>query len=243
MFEDSTFESQGRIHTRSSNWMLATLLFNGSILLTLILIPLLHPGSLPNELRKVLITAPAAPHAPAAQSTPHTSPQSPTAPRLIEVPLNNTIRQIHIDTARPDTSGPPSDTNPCIGCSPLGTSNGAIPGGDPFAHSAPSPAPHLARPQGPVTISKGVAEGMLISPIVPAYPAIARAARVEGTVILQATISKTGTIENLRVLSGPPMLQRAAIDTVKQWRYRPYLLNGDPVEVETTIHVVFSLGR
>jgi protein TonB len=62
-------------------------------------------------------------------------------------------------------------------------------------------------------------------------------------VVLQAVISKTGTIENLRVVSGPPLLQQAALDAVKQWRYRPYLLNGEPIEVETTVNVVFTLGR
>ena len=60
--------------------------------------------------------------------------------------------------------------------------------------------------------------------------------------MLQATISKAGTIENLRVLSGPPMLQQAAMEAVKTWRYRPYLLNGEPVEVETQVNVIFTLG-
>jgi periplasmic protein TonB len=77
---------------------------------------------------------------------------------------------------------------------------------------------------------------------VPQYPAIAKAARIQGTVVLQATISKAGGIENLRVVSGPPMLQQAAMDAVRSWRYKPYLLNGDPVEVETTVNVVFNLG-
>jgi protein TonB len=67
--------------------------------------------------------------------------------------------------------------------------------------------------------------------------------RVEGTVELAATISKTGTIANLRVVSGPPALQQAAFDAVSNWRYRPYLLNGQPVDVETTVNVVFSLQR
>jgi len=74
------------------------------------------------------------------------------------------------------------------------------------------------------------------------YPAIAKAARIQGTVVLQATISKGGTIEGLRVLSGPPMLQQAAEEAVRTWRYRPYLLNGEPVEVETQVNVVFTLG-
>jgi protein TonB len=70
---------------------------------------------------------------------------------------------------------------------------------------------------------------------------MAREMRIAGTVQLQATISRKGTIENLRVVSGPPLLQQAAIDAVKQWRYRPYLLNGEPVEVETAVNVDFKL--
>lgn len=99
-----------------------------------------------------------------------------------------------------------------------------------------------AAPPKKINISAGVAVGMLIQKTQPIYPPIAKAARVQGTVILQATISKQGTIENLRVISGPAMLQEAALDAVKTWRYRPYLLNNEPVEVETTINVIFSLG-
>jgi protein TonB len=76
----------------------------------------------------------------------------------------------------------------------------------------------------------------------PAYPPIARAARISGTVVLQATISKSGSIENLRVISGPPMLTQSAMEAVRTWRYKPYQLNGEPVEVETTVNVVFNLG-
>ena len=76
----------------------------------------------------------------------------------------------------------------------------------------------------------------------PRYPAIAAATRVQGTVVLEATISKTGVIENLRAVSGSPMLIGAAEDAVRTWRYRPYQLNGEAVAVETTINVVFRLG-
>jgi periplasmic protein TonB len=98
-------------------------------------------------------------------------------------------------------------------------------------------------PPRSVSISSGVMAGNLIAKTVPQYPTIAKAARIQGTVVLQATISKAGLIENLRVISGPPMLQQAAMDAVRSWRYKPYLLNGDPVEVETTINVVFNLGE
>lgn len=85
--------------------------------------------------------------------------------------------------------------------------------------------------------------GNLLEKTPPQYPAIAKAARIQGTVVLQATIAKTGLIQNLRVISGPPMLQQAAVDAVRSWRYKPYLLNGQPVDVETTINVVFNLGE
>ena len=99
-----------------------------------------------------------------------------------------------------------------------------------------------AEPPKKVNISAGVAHGMLLQKTTPMYPPIAKAARVSGTVVIQAKISKTGTIENLHVISGPAMLQQAAMDAVKSWRYRPYLLNNEPVEVETTVNVIFTLG-
>jgi periplasmic protein TonB len=74
------------------------------------------------------------------------------------------------------------------------------------------------------------------------YPPIAKTAGVSGTVVLEAVISKAGTIENLRIVSGPMMLRKAAEDAVRTWRYRPYKLNNEPTEVETTINVIFSLA-
>jgi protein TonB len=107
---------------------------------------------------------------------------------------------------------------------------------------APAPPKVQAAPPKKVNISGGVAQGLLLQKTQPSYPPIAKAARVSGTVVLQATISKTGTITNLRVLSGPEMLRQAALDAVRSWRYRPYLLNNEPVEVDTTVNVIFTLG-
>ncbi len=95
----------------------------------------------------------------------------------------------------------------------------------------------------PFAISSGVATGMLIRQTPPVYPPIAKAARVSGTVVLHATIAKNGTIKDMQVVSGSPMLQQAAIDAVRTWRYKPYQLSNEPVEVDTTISVVFTLGR
>ncbi len=93
-----------------------------------------------------------------------------------------------------------------------------------------------------VRISQGVTKGLLIRRIEPTYPALAKSARVQGEVVLRAIISKNGDIEDLQLVSGHPMLVQAAIDAVRQWKYKPYLLNGQPVEVDTTITVIFSLS-
>ena len=96
--------------------------------------------------------------------------------------------------------------------------------------------------KGLLRVSRGVSEGMLLTPIRPVYPAIAKAARVEGSVVVEAVISRTGTIESLHVVSGPQMLQNAALDAIREARYRPYRLNGEPTEVQTTITVIFHMG-
>jgi protein TonB len=92
-----------------------------------------------------------------------------------------------------------------------------------------------------VRISQGVTKGLLIHRVEPPYPPLAKAARVQGEVVLSAIISVNGEIENLQLASGHPMLVPAALTAVRQWRYKPYLLNGQPVEVETTITVIFAL--
>jgi protein TonB len=135
---------------------------------------------------------------------------------------------------------PPTQSFGVAGMEGLGGSAGGVIGGV-FGNSAPAPKVKAEAPKK-VNISGGVAQGMLLNKTSPTYPPIAKAARVSGTVVLRATISKTGTIENLTIVSGPAMLQGAATDAVRTWRYRPYLLNGEPVEVETTVNVVFTLG-
>lgn len=120
------------------------------------------------------------------------------------------------------------------------TSNNAL---DQIAGSGVGVRPvEQAPPDHPIKVSKGVMEGALLQKIIPTYPRMAMMTRTEGAVILQAVISRTGTIENLQVISGSPFLSRAAIDAVRQWRYRPYELNGQPVEVETQIVVNFTLS-
>ncbi len=94
-----------------------------------------------------------------------------------------------------------------------------------------------------IRISQGVTKGQLVRRVDPPYPSLARQARIQGEVVLTAIISKDGSIQNLQVMSGHPMLVPAALEAVKMWRYKPFLLSGEPVEVETTITVTFQLSQ
>lgn len=106
----------------------------------------------------------------------------------------------------------------------------------------PVTATATAAPRGPVRVASGIAAGAKVGGENPIYPAAARKAHVEGTVALRAIIGKTGAVTNLQVIDGPDLLRRSAMDAVRTWQYKPYLLNGEPTAVETTIHVNYSLG-
>jgi TonB family protein len=93
-----------------------------------------------------------------------------------------------------------------------------------------------------VRVSESIVQGLMIKKVAPDYPPLARQARIQGTVVLKVQISKAGDVENLQLISGHPILAPAAIEAVKQWKYKPYLLNGEPVEVETSVTVNFTLS-
>jgi periplasmic protein TonB len=234
MFEDSTFETMGRIQTRSRGWMMATLAFNSSILLALVIIPIVHPEMLPQITNAILMEEPAPVQdvRPVVRTEQAQSAPTPVRPVLFEAP-SRIPRDPLIDRTR-EEQGP-------IGPIDLGRDPGVMGSPDnPFNGRGTHPD---VRPATPAAqhVTSGVMQGMLIYKVIPTYPAIAQATRSSGTVVLQATISRTGAIENLRVVEGPAMLRQAALDAVKQWRYRPYMLNGQPVEVETTVDVNFKL--
>ncbi|MEI9969960.1 MAG: energy transducer TonB [Terracidiphilus sp.] len=127
----------------------------------------------------------------------------------------------------------------------IGGVPGGVPGGaiDGILNSTSRPRVVMQAAPAPkrVRVSQGVAVGMITDKIDPVYPPIAIAARVDGVVLLKAFIAKDGTIQNLQAESGPAMLVPAAMAAVKQWHYRPYFLDGEPVEVETTVQVIFQL--
>ena len=237
MFEDSTFESNGRIRTRSRSWMLATFALNSTILVAIILVPLIYPEALRRQTFIDLITAPPPPPT-ATPTTPHATQHPSNGPSVdAPNPFTAPTRIPIAIVATPDNG--PAPTGPI----------GALPGsGDPFGigdtfHSQPAPRVLPPASRAPVHVPSTLAQGNLVRKVIPSYPALAKAMHVDGTVVLAATIAKDGTIANLRVLSGPTLLQQSALDAVSQWRYRPYLLNSQPVEVETTVNVIFTLAN
>jgi protein TonB len=214
--------------------MIATFAFNAAILLALILIPLFYPEALTGKSITFLMSTPPVPQ---EEPRPVARPEHTTLVQT-QMPAGTIVAPSVIPKGWKTTTGAEVVEDPkwlaFDGGGP-GTRDSIFRG--PGVH--PNIVPALI---GPKHISSGVAVGLLVHKVVPKYPAIGIATRLEGTVILQATISKSGTIENLHVASGPAMLQQAALDAVQQWQYKPYLLNGEPVEVETTINVEFKLN-
>ena len=236
MFEDSLVESAHRIRTHAQRYAAGSLVLQATLAGIIVLIPYVYPDALPRKFLSVPLLAPPPPAA-APIVEQHTPSTAATRSELLEDTIVAPTR-IHqgiptiVDTAPPGAI--PGNDLGIAGSVPLSTGAlGPVP---------PAPVVHAARPSGPMHVSQGVAEGQLLVPIQPHYPAIAVATHIQGTVVAAAIISKDGRIESLRVLSGPPMLVNAAVEAIQQARYRPWKLNGEPVEVETTINVVFSLG-
>jgi protein TonB len=238
MFEDSLVESTGRIRTRSKYYAIGSFALQAVLLTALAIYPFLYPAKLPRQALTMLLTAPPVPASPANLPQRATTAATHPQPIMIDNPLAAPTRiPQHIDMSA-DTGPPPTAIDTGLGRTGTGADNGLFS----VLGTATPPAVKPASPKVPVHVSSGVATGQLLAPIQPVYPAIARQARIQGTVVVQAVISKDGRIENVRVISGPPMLQSAAVEAIQRARYRPFMLNGEPVTVETTINVVFTLG-
>jgi protein TonB len=243
MFEDSLLESAGKLRSkkRASTTILSfalQILFIG----VLILIPLIYTEALPKQQLMTFLVAPPPP------------PPPPPPPAAAPVKVQKVVSEIDQGQLRTPTKIPQKvamikeeEAPPPSVAGVQGGVPGGVPGGQMggvlggIISSAPVAVPKVATPQR-VRVSQGVTQGLLIHKVQPTYPPLAKQARIQGSVVLQAEISKNGTIENLHVLSGHPMLAPAALDAVKQWRYKPYILNGEPVEVETQVTVNFTLA-
>jgi protein TonB len=209
----------------------------------LILIPLIYTDALPKGNLMTFLVAPPPPPPPppppAAAAVKVVKIQSEVINGQLRTPtkIPNKVQMIKEEEAPPDlgAGGVPGGVPGGI----PGGSMGGVMGG--ILGSTNAAIPKVATPQR-VRVSSGVSTGLLIKKVTPNYPQLAKQARIQGSVVLQAEISKEGTIQNLQLISGHPMLAPAAIEAVKQWRYKPYLLNGEPVAVETQVVVNFSLS-
>jgi protein TonB len=244
VFEDSLFATNARPAPRRGLTTAISFGLQAVILGMLVLVPLIYTDALPLGNLKSWVEIPLPPG-------PRSAPP-PTGPRQPR-PQHSTNMEGTIVLAPPripdriaehlDESAAPMPSGPYVPGAP-GGSGSHNPVFDSILASnmhaaAPPPPPSI---QKPVRLSTGVTEGLLIQKIMPPYPPIARQIRAQGAVVLQATIGRDGTIRNLQAISGHPTLIQAAVDAVKQWRYRPYFLNGEPVEVETQITVNFTLN-
>jgi len=244
MFEDSLIESGGRLKTKRGATTAVSFILQLLLIGVLVLIPLVFTEALPKQQLLTFLVAPPPPPPP---PPPAAAPvkivkqiQSDLVNGQLRTPtkIPQKVQMIKEDEAPP----PEMSTGGVVGGVPGGVPGGqmgGVIGG--IISSTPVAVPKVATPQR-VRVSLGVSQGLLIKRVQPNYPPLARQARIQGTVLLQAEISKDGTIENLRLISGHPMLAPAAIEAVKQWRYKPYMLNGEPVAVETQVQVNFTLS-
>jgi protein TonB len=245
MFEDSLIESGNRLKTKRGATTAFSFVLQALLVGVLVLLPLIFTEALPKQQLMTFLVAPPPPPPP--------PPPPAAAPvRVVKQIQSDLVNgQLRTPTKIPqkvqmikEEDAPPPDTSMA---GVVGGVPGGVPGGQMggviggIISSTPVAVPHVATPQR-VRVSLGVSQGLLIKKVQPNYPPLARQARIQGTVLLQAEISKDGTIENLRLINGHPMLAPAAIEAVKQWRYRPYMLNGEPVAVETQVQVNFTLS-
>lgn len=250
MFSDSLLEF-GQQSKRKAAATTLSFILNCLAILVVLAIPLVFTDQLPKAQLLTMLVAPPPPPPP---------PPPAAAParvmRQIETDVLST-GQLRTPTKIPqkiamikEEEAPPP--MPVGGGGVVGGVPGGIPGGqlggviggivNSTANTSMVPKFIPAAPQR-VRISQGVTKGLLIHRVEPTYPALAKAARVQGEVVLSAIIDTNGNIANLQLVSGHPMLVPSALQAVQQWRYKPYLLNGQPVEVETTITVIFTLSQ
>src|SRR6516164_7952289 len=201
----------------------------------LILIPLIYTEALPKGFMNTFLVAPAPPPPPPPPAAPV---KAVVRPRII------TPQRMVAPTMIPKKVEVIKDEAPDVGAIGVeGGVGGGVPGGvlgGIIGGAAPPPPPRPTQQR--IRVGGNVAAAKLTRQVQPIYPQIAKTAHVQGTVLLHAIIAKDGTIQELQYVSGPPLLMKAAMDAVREWRYSPTLLNGEPVEVDTTIQVVFTLG-
>jgi protein TonB len=237
VFEESMVESLAVSVPTTKRWTVAaSLITQISIAAVLAALPLLYPEMLGSRVVAPLVFTPPPPRVPLpvleSRSMTDASAQSTTIPTIEHLANPVFLRN---DKSTSEDTPPVSNAGINMGDAMPSALTDQPSGGS--VRVVPVQAPPRS-----VRVSQ-LSAGMLLTPIRPVYPSIARAAGVSGQVVVSAVISGTGTIESLEVVSGPELLRRAALDAIRAARYRPFLLNGQPVEVQTTITVTFRMGQ
>ena len=243
MFEGSLIESTAVLQTRNRWPTVISVAIQALIAATIVAVPLLHPEVIKLHAPTMTLFAPP-PRPPQPPPPPpqrvHLAPTDAMSTSAPTAAAPTNAPQINRTFLAANNTGDAPPTNP-LG---LGIGSSNMPFG--LSSSGGSPSPNVVvastAPKGPILISRGVSSGMLLAPIRPDYPQIAKATHTEGIVIVQAVISKTGTIESAHVVSGPALLQGAALAAVRSAHYKPYLLNDQPTEVETTFSISFKIN-
>jgi protein TonB len=243
MFEEMVVSSPKGKKTNKPWTVMLSGIVQVVFLAVLILIPLIYTEALPKASLATLLIAP----------PPPPPPPPPPAAQIVKVKpqvhlmdagklvapkaIPKEVKIIKEEAEQPDMMGAVGGVPGGVPGGQMGGVIGGVIGGVGGAPPPPKPTQTRIRQGG------AVQNAMLINRVQPQYPPLARQTRISGTVRLHAIISKDGSVQQLEVLSGHPLLVQAALDAVRQWKYRPTLLNGEPVEVDTTIDVIFSLNQ
>jgi periplasmic protein TonB len=244
MFEEMVVSSPKGKKTNKSWTVIVSGIVQATFLAVLILIPLIYTEALPKASLATLLVAPPPPPPP---------PPPPAATQIVKVKpqvhlmdagklvapkvIPKEVKIIKEEAEQPDAMGAIGGVPGGVPGGQMGGVIGGVIGGVGGAPPPPKPTQQRIRQGGAVQAA------MLVNRVQPQYPPLARQTRISGTVRLHAIISKDGSVQQLEVLSGHPLLVQAALDAVRQWKYRPTTLNGEPVEVDTTIDVIFSLNQ
>ena len=248
LFADILLETGGGQRKRRTWATISSFILQCLLIGVLISVPLWFTDSLPTQQLVTFLEAPPPPPPPPPAAAASAVVKAvKVASEMVNGQLRTPSRiPVRVEMIKEDEA-PPAITGGIPGGVPGGIPGGqlgGVIGGILRSSSTPAAVPKLVTPTPTVQrvrVSQGVTQGMLIYRPEPPYPRLAQQARVQGVVVLRAIIAKDGTIQNLQFVSGHPLLSLAAINAVKQWRYKPYLLNGQPVEVETTVTVNFAL--
>src|ERR1700757_3623182 len=246
MFEEMVVSNPKNKKTNKPWTVVLSMLLQVGFLGILILIPLIYTEALPKTLMSSILLAPPPPPPPPPPPAPVQVVKIKPQAHLMEAGKLVAPKAIPKDVKIIKEEEQPPDMGAGIsGGVPGGVAGGSMGGvlGGVIGGMGGAPPPPKPKLTGPLRVGGNVQAARIINRVQPVYPPLARQTRISGTVRLHAIIGKDGTIQQLEVLSGHPLLQQAALDAVRQWRYQPTLLNGEPVEVDTTIDVIFSLNQ